>query len=58
MRKNIIALLSILSFTLAGFDNPKMDWDKSAHSLYPRGKTDSEWRFTEWPHTRSAGCRI
>jgi arylsulfatase A-like enzyme len=36
-------------------DNPKMDWDKAAYSLYPRGEkymgcttTDGEWRYTEW----------
>lgn len=36
-------------------DNPHMDWDKGAYSLYPRGKnimgftcTDGQFRYTEW----------
>ncbi|KJF41726.1 sulfatase [Draconibacterium sediminis] len=36
-------------------DNPEMEWDKAAYSIYPRGEkymgctvTDGEWRYTEW----------
>ncbi|WP_372772755.1 sulfatase [Mangrovibacterium sp.] len=36
-------------------DNPGIEWDRGAYSLYPRGRkimgctcTDGEWRYTEW----------
>lgn len=36
-------------------DNPKIEWEKEASSVYPRGRnimgcttTDGEWRYTEW----------
>ncbi|WP_282055881.1 sulfatase [Maribacter luteus] len=36
-------------------NNPKMEWNHAAYSLYPRGRktmgctvTDGEWRYTEW----------
>lgn len=36
-------------------NNPNIEWEKGAYSLYPRGRnimgctcTDGEWRYTEW----------
>ena len=36
-------------------NNPGIEWDKGAYSVYPRGRkimgctcTDGEWRYTEW----------
>ena len=42
-------------------DNPKIEWDKAAYSVYPRkGRkimgctaTDGEWRYTEWRNSQS-----
>ena len=41
-------------------DNPKMNWEKAAFSIYPRGRktmgctcTDGEWRYTEWRNSDS-----
>ncbi|PQJ30710.1 hypothetical protein BST92_01625 [Nonlabens arenilitoris] len=36
-------------------NNPELEWDEAAYSVYPRGKkimgcsvTDGKWRYTEW----------